>query len=219
MKIVFSNCPYFKMPKTPQIDFSDVKQDRSQKTLDDLLQAAYEIVEAADTKLFTSRSLASKAGYSLGTLSQRLGSVEDVFFWAIRKGRELKLNDYAKAVSQFEPNLTVRDFVEDFVDRAFTQIGTVGPSVMRFYDVRFTKKYGLTADYFDYTNIVADAYFEMHSLNETNTFRLLSLFEVQLIFKASLALIERPFAANDPVAGSEEHRRIAITAITGMLAK
>ena len=207
------------MPKNLKIDFSDVKQDRSQKTLDDLLQAAYEIVEAANTKSFTSRSLASKAGYSLGTLSQRLGSVEDVFFWAIQKGREIKLNDYAEEVSRFDPKLTVQDFVENFIDKAFNSIGIVGPPVMRFYDERFTKKYGLTTDYFDYINVVADAYFEMHTRNETNTFRILSLDEIRLIFKASLSLIERPFAAEDPIAGSEEHRRIAVAAITGMLAK
>jgi hypothetical protein len=207
------------MPKNLKIDFSDVKQDRSQKTLDDLLQAAYEIVEAANTKSFTSRSLASKAGYSLGTLSQRLGSVEDVFFWAIQKGRELKLKDYAEEVSRFDPKLTIQDFVESLIDKAFNSIGIVGAPVMRFYDERFTKKYGLTTDYFDYINVVADAYFEMHTRNETNTFRILSLDEIRLIFKASLSLIERPFAAEDPIAGSEEHRRIAITAITGMLAK
>jgi hypothetical protein len=207
------------MPKNLKIDFSDAKQDRSQKTLDDLLQAAYEIVEAANTKSFTSRSLASKAGYSLGTLSQRLGSVEDVFFWAIQKGREIKLDAYAEAVSQFDTQLSVRDFVENFVVKSFDLMGIVGPSVMRFYDERFTKKYGLTTDYFDYTNVVADAYFEMHTRNETNTFRILSQDEIRLIFKASLALLERPFAAQDPIAGSEEHRRIAVTAITGMLAK
>jgi hypothetical protein len=207
------------MPKNLKIDFSDVKQDRSQKTLDDLLQAAYEIVEAANTKSFTSRSLASKAGYSLGTLSQRLGSVEDVFFWAIQKGRELKLKDYAEEVSRFDPKLTVQDFVESFIDKAFNSIGIVGAPVIRFYDERFTKKYGLTTDYFDYINVVADAYFEMHTRNETNTFRILSLDEIRLIFKASLSLIERPFAAEDPIAGGEEHRRIAVTAITGMLAK
>ena len=207
------------MPKNLKIDFSDVKQDRSQKTLDDLLQAAYEIVEAANAKSFTSRTLASKAGYSLGTLSRRLGSVEDVFFWAIQKGRELKLNARAEEMSRFDPKLTVQDFVENFLDKGFNDIGMVGASVIRFYDERFTKKYGLTTDYFDYTNIVADAYFEMHTKNETNTFRILSQVEARYIFKAVFSLTERPFAADDPAAGSEEHRRIVITAVTAMLAK
>lgn len=148
-----------------------------------------------------------------------MGSIEDVFFWAIQKGRELKLNGYAQEILRFDPKLTVRDFVEKFVNEAFNQIGIVGPSVIRFYDERFTKKYGLTTDYFDYINIVADAYFEMHTRNETDTFRILSRDEARCIFKASLALGERPFAAGDPMAGSEEHRRINITAMIGMLAK
>ena len=37
------------MPNNHKINFSDPKQDRSKKTLDNLLQTAFEIVEAADT--------------------------------------------------------------------------------------------------------------------------------------------------------------------------
>jgi len=31
--------------------------------------------------------------------------------------------------------------------------------------------------------------------------------------------MEKPFVLGDPIAGTKEHRRIVITAITGMLAK
>ena len=207
------------MPKKQKIDFSDVKQDRSKKTLDDLLEAAYVIVEAADPKLFTSRSLAAKAGYSLGTLSQRLGSVEDVFFWAIQKGREIKLEAYSEAIAQFDPKLTAQVFVEIFVDRAFENISLVSPAVMSFYEERFTKKYGFTSNFYDYTHVCADAYFAMHTKNETSTFKTLSQVETRYLFKAMMPLLERPFIAADPLSGTREHRRIAIEAITGMLAK
>ena len=46
------------MLKNPEIPFAESKQDRSQKTLEDILQAANEIVEQADLNLFTSRTLA-----------------------------------------------------------------------------------------------------------------------------------------------------------------
>ena len=125
------------MPKNLEINFSDPKQDRSKKTLDDLLQAAFEIVEAADTTKFTSRTLASKAGYSLGTLSQRLGSVEDVFFWAIQKGRETKLNAYINTMEQFDTQLPIQVFLEKFVDIAFANMNVVTTKVMKFYDRRY----------------------------------------------------------------------------------
>ena len=138
------------MPNNLEINFSDPKQDRSKKTLDDLLEAAYEIVEAADTAKFTSRTLASKAGYSLGTLSQRLGSVEDVFFWAIQRGRKNKLNAYINAMEQFDTQLPIRVFLDKYVDIAFGNMNIVTSKVMRYYDQRFTLKYGLTPNYFEY---------------------------------------------------------------------
>lgn len=207
------------MSKNLEIDFSDAKQDRSKKTLDDLLQAAYAIVEEADPAAFTSRSLAGKAGYSLGTLSKRLGSVENVFFWAIQKGRESKFNQVAKDMDQLDPKLSVREFVELFVDKSFSGINVVTPSVMRFYDQRFTKKNGLSPDYFDYVDVLVEPYQRMCLRNESNTFRVISQDEARLIFKAILTFVERPFANGDPIMGTPEHRRIAVEVITRMLAK
>jgi len=207
------------MPKNLEIDFSDAKQDRAKKTLDDLLQAAYAIVEEADPAAFTSRSLAGKAGYSLGTLSKRLGSIENVFFWAIQKGREIKFNALAKEMDQFDRHFTVQEFVETFVDKAFSGINTVTPAVMRFYDNRFTKKNGLSTDYFDYIDVLIQPYQQMCLENESNTFRIISQDEARLIFKAILTFVERPFANGDPIMGTAEHRRIAVEVITRMLAK
>ena len=207
------------MSKNLDIDFSDAKQDRAKKTLDDLLQAAYAIVEEADPAEFTSRSLAGKAGYSLGTLSKRLGSVENVFFWAIQKGRELKFNELAKDIDQFDPNSTAQEFVERFVDKSFSGINVVTPSVMRFYDQRFTKKNGLSPKYFDYVDVLIEPYQRKCLKNVSNTFRIISKDEARLIFKAILTFVERPFANQDPLMGTAEHRRIAVEVITRMLAK
>ncbi len=207
------------MPINPNIDFSDAKQDRSKRTLDDLLEAAYAIVESADPAEFTSRALASKSGYSLGTLSKRLGSIENIFFWAIQKGREAKFNSLAKAMAEVDPQVTVQDFVQTFIDKSFSGINVVTPKVMRYYDDRFTRKYGLSADYFGYVDVLVEPYLEVCNKDQTNSFRKITRDEARFIFKAILALVERPFVNGDPIAGTSEHRRIAIDAITGLLAK
>jgi len=207
------------MPNNLKINFSDPKQDRSKKTLDDLLQAAFEIVEDADTAKFTSRTLASKSGYSLGTLSQRLGSIEDVFFWAIQKGRETKLNAFIEAMEQFDTQLPIQVFLEKFVDIAFSNMNAVTSKVMRFYDQRLSLKYGLTADYFDYIDVLIEPYLALCQKNETNTFRVLSSEEARFIFKCVIMLGERPFANEDPIAGTEQHRKILIANLIRLLAK
>ena len=97
------------MTKPMKIDFSKTEQDRSKKTLDDLLASAYLLVEDANPEKFTSRELAEKSGYALGTLIKRLGSIENVFLWAIKKGREKQFDSFAEIVSEFDENLPLND--------------------------------------------------------------------------------------------------------------
>lgn len=205
------------MNKKPEFLFSDPKQERSKKTLDDIMEAALEIIESADPEKFNSRNLAKKSGYSLGTLSRRLSSVDHIFFWAIQKGREIEFNQIAKKMSEFDPKLTIQDFVEALVNEAFTRVNKINPKVMQFYEQRFTKKFGLTVDYFSYSDSLIKAYLNACSKNETNSFRILSENEARWNFRAIVMIGERPFLESDPLAGSEEHRRIAIEAITRML--
>jgi hypothetical protein len=129
------------MNKKPEFLFSDSKQERSKKTLDDIMEAALEIIEDADPEKFNSRHLSKKSGYSLGTLSRRLSSIENIFFWAIQKGREIEFNQVANMISEFDPKLTIQDFVETLVDEAFKRINHINPKVMQFYEQRFTKKF------------------------------------------------------------------------------
>jgi len=207
------------MNKNLEILFADSKQERSQKTLEDILQAAEQLVTEADAELFTSRNLAKKSGYGLGTLVRRLNSIDYVFFWAIEKGREKVLKEIGNSISHFDPNLTIQDFVETIVDQGFTAITKVGPKVMRFYDERYTKKNGLTTDYFDHFDLLVEPYLEACQKNQTGTFRMISHQEAKFVFRAVLMMSERIFAQYDPVAGSTEHRQILIDLMTRMLVK
>jgi len=73
------------MHKSTSLKFAKAKQTRSEKTLEDLLDSAQQLVKAADPKTFTARSLAQKSGYALGTVTTRLKSVEKCFLMGDRK--------------------------------------------------------------------------------------------------------------------------------------
>ena len=88
------------MNPNSKIPFAESKQDRSQKTLEDILQAAEQIVDEADPDLFTSRTLAQRSGYALGTLVRRLSSIENVFLWAIKTTRDKKFAELSVSVTQ-----------------------------------------------------------------------------------------------------------------------
>lgn len=205
------------MPSNTKIDFLDAHQDRSKKTLEDLLEAAYKIVDAADPNAFNSRNLADKSGYALGTLNKRLGPVENVFLWAIEKGRAHKIQDLINLMTQFDPHSSIQEFAADVVDISFRNIGIVGPIVMRYYENKLIKRDGFKLESLNFSDTFIEPYLTMVYANQTNTFRKISQEETRLLLRLMQPLIERPFVNDDPIAGNNEHRRIAIESLIRIL--
>lgn len=209
----------FNMPPNTKIDFSDAHQDRSKKTLDDLLEAAYDIVEASDPQAFNGRYLADQSGYALGTLNKRLGPIENVFLWAIEKSRDKKLQDFINFIDQFDPHSSVQEFSRLAVERSFQGIGITGATVIRYYENKLLKRDGYTSDSLNFSDVFVEPYLKMVSVNKTNTFRKMTQNETRMIWRLGQPLIERPFIYNDPIAGSEEHRSIIIESFVRLLGK
>jgi hypothetical protein len=78
---------------------------------------------------------------------------------------------------------------------------------------------GLTPDYFTYMDSMVEPYLVAASQNNTGTFRVLSTSEASLLIRQIFILVERPFIEGNPIAGTEEHRRIAIDMIIRLLGK
>lgn len=207
------------MPKTTKTDFSKTEQDRSKKTLDDLLASAYLLVEEAKPEKFTSRELAEKSGYALGTLVKRLGSIENVFLWAIKKGREKHFDSFTEIVREFDENLHLNNLLEQITDATFSSMKGVNPKVIRYFEDRSAKKNGFDPDFFNYSDAFVKPFIATAKRNKTNTFRLLSEAEGKLIFRSTLTLAERPFVEGNPIAGTKEHRRIVIENLTRLLGR
>ena len=205
--------------KTPPFAFADPKQERSKQTLDNILDAVHQIVGEADPEIFTSRMLAIKSGYGLGTLTRRLSSIENVFLWAIYQARQKKFEELALVIGRFETDIPIQTFAQSMVDTAFAGITKVNPSVMRFFENRFTKMQGLPSDYFAYMDTLIEPYREVARQNNTGTFRNLSKNEAALLIRQLCLLIERPFVEGNPIAGTDEHRHIVMDTIIRLLGK
>ena len=205
------------MTNIKDIQFSEVKQGRSQQTLDDLMEAAFAIVEGADPDAFTSRSLSKKSGYALGTLHKRLASIENVFLWAIQEGHKNQLEKLCRITLKHDENKPVLDLIEHMVDASFAAIQQVGPKVIRFFESKFMRKNGLPPDFFGYLDALASPYMQAAQKDKTGTFRVMTENELRLTLRSMLMLVERPFVDGDVIAGTPEHRAIAIENLMRLL--
>ena len=204
------------MPKSIEISFAQAKQERSKKTLDDLLEAANELVEGADPSLFTSRSLSKKSGYALGTLTKRLTSIEKIFLWAIKKAQQKKLGEMSQIIENFDPTQPLEILLEELVDLAIYNIMTVNPRVIRFYDERVHRT-GNPHNFHHFSDAIVPAFINAMKRDQTNTFRPMSEDELRLILRTTATFIERPIVEEESFAGSNEHRQLALTNLIRLL--
>ena len=198
------------MSKNLLSKFSSTKQRRAGKTLDELMQAAIIIAEEADYKNFNSRKLAKKSGYSLGTLVKRLGSVENIFLWAVKKIREKYSKEFVQQIKDIDKNLTLDAALESIVDKFFIIFKKVNPKTIQYFEDRMLKKNGFAPNFYDYTDVGAIEWVKTAKNNKTNTFRQMSADEAKILFKMNMTLIERPFVEGKAIAGTEKHRKIII---------
>lgn len=201
-----------------KIEFADLKQDRSRKTLDDILEAANNLVEQADPDLFTSRVLAAHSGYSLGTLNKRLLSVENVFVWLIEQGQKHHVKNAIQIITEFNPNSPLRNLIEELFDFFSIVVRKINPKVIRYFEHRIALKFGFIEDY-ERADALIKPLQDAATRDKTDTFRQVNEAELKMIVRASLSFFERPFVYGDPIAGTPEHRRIAVDNAVRMLGR
>ena len=107
------------------------------------MQAALIIAQEADLKNFNSRKLAQKSGYALGTLVKRLGSIENIFLWAVKKIREKYSKEFVQQIKDIDKNLTLDAALELIIDKFFIIFKKVNPKTIQYFENRMFKKMAL----------------------------------------------------------------------------
>jgi hypothetical protein len=92
----------------------------------------------------------------------------------------------------------------------------VNPRVIRYYEDSIAKQNALSSEFYQYSDALAQPYVETALRNQTNTFRHISVDEAILLFRSVFTIVERPFVELNSIAGTEEHRRIAISTLVQM---
>lgn len=205
--------------KKIKVDFPKPKQERSQNALNDLIEAAEQIVSEGDSGNFTARNLSEVSGHSLGALIQRLGKVENIFLHAIAHQRTRQFNEIAKEFEVFPDSGTAAEFAKLLVDVSFKRITFVGPSVMRYYESRALGRTNTVQDVHAYTDECIPLLSIAIQRNKSNTFREINQFEMKYLLRSIFLYIERPFIEEDKNAGKEMHRKMAIMYISSILTK
>lgn len=108
--------------------------------------------------------------------------------------------------------------MEDLVDGSFAAIKQVNPLIIRFYEERVTK-FSRQENPHEFGDVLVGPFLRAAHRDQTNTFRKMPEDELKFIARTMFIFIERPFVDLDSLAGTEEHRRIALDNFLRLLGK
>lgn len=146
-----------------------------------------------------------------------MGKIENVFLYVIAMGRSRHIRQIEQRLLELNSQIEPRDFVEALVDLSFKGIEKVNPAVIRYYEKKAMDRSGNLANVYSYTDEIIDPLLRIIQKNQSGKFRSINRSEAKYICRAIFLFIERPYAEEDLIAGSETHRQLVIDNISRMI--
>ena len=192
-------------------------QDRSELAVQNILEAADAVFDEHDPTNLNARKLASKAGYSVGTLYYYLGKAEDAFILMIIKRREKHFTKLAELIDQFPADQPLRELLNAMVDSSFAEYNRMNHRSF-FLVIRMILKFAKNPLPFDDAlSALVPPLLAAQRRDTTGSFRQTDADELLMLLKTCLAMLRRPFLEQSPIAGSDRHRALSLDTMERLL--
>jgi len=192
-------------------------QPRAEVTVDNILESADAIFSEGDHKSINARNLATKSGYSIGTLYYYLEKAEDAFILMIIKRREKQFYQLVEVINQFPIDKPIRDLLEQMIDSSFKEYNRMNHRSF-FLIFRMILKFSKNPLAFDNAlSLLVEPLINAQLRDTTGTFRKTESDDLLMLLKTCFAIIRRPFLEQNPIAGSNKHRELAIDTMERLL--
>ena len=193
-----------------EFDFKAPKQQRAKKVIDDLVESLELLAQSEDLTQITTRNLSDVSGYALGTIFHHFKKFDDIFVYFFLIRRKKATSIMTDIISRHPADQPLSVLVSNLHNRYFYELSRPNRKALVFLMRHFLKH----TQNPEFINIVADKlipYWIAASVRDkTNTIFNFSENELKLRFRAIQSVVRSPFFEDDPIAGTKEHKDIAL---------
>ena len=180
-------------------------QERSEKAIQNIFEAARELVAKNEPGQLSARSLAARSGYSIGSIYRYFEKIDDVFTHVFISRRKQVCWQLVEKIEAFPVDGSGQLMLEMIVDHSMQAWGSHNHAVIKLLARHFFKRAKEPEQFSTVIDILIPPLVELSRKNTTNTIKQLSEFELQLCLRALQAAVRSPFMEGDPKAGNQEH--------------
>ena len=183
------------------------KQERSQKALESIIQAAKELLDANPEETPTTRDLVKKSGYSMGTIFRFFEKIDDLFVYLFLQRHKKEVQRVIECMQAFSPQDDLQSLIHLFIETSLNNWTKNGASIKRNQFV--IRLYLRRAKQPELINTMLDefipVFLDIQRKNTSGTLKVMDEHECRLALRAATAIMRSPFIENQSIAGTSTH--------------
>lgn len=183
-------------------------QQRSEKAIENIFEAARALVAKNEPSQLSARNLAERSGYSVGSIYRYFEKIDDVFTHIFISRRKRVCMQLVEKIQIFPTTGTGDQMLNMIIDYSMSSWGSHSFAVIKMLSRHFFKRAKEPEQFSKVIDVLIPSLIALERRNTTNTIKRLNEFEIQISLRAIQAAVRSPFLEGDPRAGGAEHRTI-----------
>ncbi len=191
-----------------EFEFNTPTQLRAKKALSDIVSSVEILAQSEGLENLKTRDLAAHSGYSLGAIFHHFNSFNDIFIYVFLVRRKQAILKAVQIINEHPSDQPLSILVSNLLNYFIYELSRPNRKTLLFVMGKFFKH----SDNPQLINMELDAtipaWMNASQRDKTNTFSNFS--ENELRLRSIQALVRSPFLENNDIAGTEEHKAIAL---------
>lgn len=192
--------PYHKTPD----------QQRSARTVDEILQSASSLSDEGLAELLSARAVSAKSGYSVGTIYRYFEKIDDVFLELLLRRRKKALKFIAQLVDSHNPKEPLIKLITTLTHMMIDEWSSKNPKIIQLVIRQYFKRSKAPEMYNAILDDLIPSFMAAQVRDQSGTFKVMSIEEMRLTVRVLQMAIRNPFFEGGNFAGTPEHRRFVI---------
>ena len=199
-----------------EFSFKTPKQERSKRTIEDIMQAIEELTRTeellgkGELENISTRDLADHSGHAIGTIFHHFNKFDDIYVYVFMRRRKKSLLKVLDIISQHPADQPISVLIKNLIESMIGDLSRPPRKVLIFFMNRYLKHAKIKTLLNPETDVLIPLWINAGQRNNTQTFLKLNEDELRLRIRTIHSMTMMPFFEDDPIAGTPAHIEMAV---------
>lgn len=193
-----------------EFEFKTPSQQRAKKVLSDIVESIESLAKSGDLANLKTREISARSGYSLGTIFHHFRRLDDIYVYIFLVKRRKAISNIAEIINKHPSDQPLSILVNNVLNGFIQELSTPNRKTLLFVMSQFFKRTKNPQRINMEADVLVAVWMNASQRDKTNTIFNFNENELRSRLRAIQSVVRSPFFEDDVIAGTAEHKEIAL---------